>query len=86
VLDGTEPRGHAIDLLGHRIIGAHAKDIAAAGSAAAGREQLDYHLVFRLLARVPAVPVIVQDVEGSDAARVHDELVRVAVEVDSQAT
>jgi hypothetical protein len=82
VLDGTEPRGHAIDLLGHRIIGAHAKDIAAA----AGREQLDYHLVFRLLARVPAVPVIVQDVEGSDAARVHDELVRVAVEVDSQAT
>jgi sugar phosphate isomerase/epimerase len=67
---------HAIDLLGQRIIGAHAKDIAGSGPAAAGRGNLDYHLVFRLLARLPPVPVIAQGVPEADAPRVHDDLLR----------
>jgi sugar phosphate isomerase/epimerase len=67
---------HAIDLLGQRIIGAHAKDVAGSGPAAAGRGNPDYHLVFRLLARLPPVPVIAQDVAEADAPRVHDDLLR----------
>jgi sugar phosphate isomerase/epimerase len=66
----------AIDMLGGRIIGAHAKDVVESGYSAAGAGRMDYHLVFRLLSRIPPVPLIAQDVEESDAARVHDQLVR----------
>jgi sugar phosphate isomerase/epimerase len=66
----------AIDMLGARIIGAHAKDVVKSGYSAAGAGMMDYHLVFKLLSRVAPVPLIAQDVEESDAARVHDELVR----------
>jgi sugar phosphate isomerase/epimerase len=64
----------AIDMLGARIIGAHAKDVAESGYSAAGAGMMDYHLVFRLLSRIAPVPLIAQDVQESDAARVHDEL------------
>lgn len=76
VLDQTALLTHAIDLLGHRVIGAHAKDVIQAPHAAAGRGQLDYHLVFSLLARLPPMPLIVQDVAEAGAARVRDDLVR----------
>jgi sugar phosphate isomerase/epimerase len=66
----------AIDMLGARIIGAHAKDVVESGYSAAGAGMMDYHLVFRLLSRIAPVPLIAQDVEETDAARVHDELVR----------
>jgi sugar phosphate isomerase/epimerase len=66
----------ATDMLGTRIIGAHAKDVVESGYAAAGAGMMDYHLVFRLLSRVAPVPLIAQDVAESDAARVHDDLVR----------
>jgi sugar phosphate isomerase/epimerase len=66
----------AIEMLGARIIGAHAKDVVESGYSAAGAGMMDYHLVFRLLSRVAPVPLIAQDVEESDAARVHDDLVR----------
>jgi sugar phosphate isomerase/epimerase len=66
----------AIDMLGARIIGAHAKDVVESGYSAAGAGMMDYQLVFRLLSRITPVPVIAQDVEESDAARVHDDLVR----------
>jgi sugar phosphate isomerase/epimerase len=64
----------AIDMLGARIIGAHAKDVVESGYSAAGAGMMDYHLVFRLLSRIAPVPLIAQDVQESDAARVHDEL------------
>jgi sugar phosphate isomerase/epimerase len=66
----------AIETLGARIIGAHAKDVVESGYSAAGAGMMDYQLVFRLLSRVAPVPLIAQDVEESDAARVHDDLVR----------
>jgi sugar phosphate isomerase/epimerase len=66
----------AIDVLGARIIGVHAKDVVESGYSAAGAGMMDYHLIFRLLSRIAPVPLIAQDVEESDAARVHDELVR----------
>jgi sugar phosphate isomerase/epimerase len=66
----------AIDMLGARIIGAHAKDVVEFGYSAAGAGMMDYHLVFRLLSRIAPVPLIAQDVLESDAARVHDDLVR----------
>ena len=66
----------AIDMLGARIIGAHAKDVVESGYAAAGAGMMDYHLVFRLLSRVAPVPLIAQDVAESDATRVHDELLQ----------
>jgi sugar phosphate isomerase/epimerase len=72
----------AIDLLGHRVIGAHAKDIGESGAAAAGQGELDYLLVFRLLARLPPVPLIAQDVDEAGAARVRDDLLRLADEAD----
>ncbi len=64
----------AIDMLGPRIIGAHAKDVVESGYSAAGAGMMDYHLVFRLLSGIAPVPLIAQDVQESDAARVHDEL------------
>jgi sugar phosphate isomerase/epimerase len=66
----------AIDMLGARVIGAHAKDVVESGYSAAGAGMMDYHLVFRLLSRIAPVPLAAQDVEESDAARVHDELLR----------
>jgi sugar phosphate isomerase/epimerase len=75
----------AIDMLGARIIGAHAKDVIESGYSAAGAGMMDYHLVFRLLSRIPPVPLIAQDVAESDAARVHDELVRWSEEATAEA-
>jgi sugar phosphate isomerase/epimerase len=67
---------HAVGLLGDRVVGVHAKDVAASGSVAAGMGMLDHALVFRLLSDMPAVPIIVQDVEEADASRVHAHLLR----------
>jgi sugar phosphate isomerase/epimerase len=66
----------AIETLGAHIIGAHAKDVVESGYSAAGAGMMDYHLVFRLLSRIAPVPLIAQDVQESDAARVHDDLAR----------
>jgi sugar phosphate isomerase/epimerase len=66
----------AIQTLGARIVGAHAKDVVESGYSAPGAGMMDYHLVFRLLSRVAPVPLIAQDVEESDAARAHDDLAR----------
>ena len=66
----------AIDMLGARIIGAHAKDVVESGYSAAGAGMMDYHEVFRLLSRIAPVPLIAQDVDEPDAARVHEELLR----------
>jgi sugar phosphate isomerase/epimerase len=66
----------SVEMLGARIIGAHAKDVVESGYSAAGAGMMDYHLVFKLLTRVAPVPLIAQDVEESDAARVRRDLVR----------
>jgi sugar phosphate isomerase/epimerase len=66
----------AVDLLGDRILGAQAKDVAASGYAAAGTGAMDYHLVMRLLQSIEPVPLIVQDTDETDAARVHADLLR----------
>ena len=66
----------AVDRLGPGVIGVQAKDVAASGSAAAGAGLLDYPEVFRQLAGLPPVPVIVQDAAEDDAARVRDDLLR----------
>jgi sugar phosphate isomerase/epimerase len=66
----------AVEMLGARIISAHAKDVVESGYSAAGAGMMDYHLVFRLLSRIAPVPLIAQDVQESDAARVHDDLAR----------
>jgi len=66
----------AVDLLGPSVIGVQAKDVVASGSAAAGAGLMDYPEVFRQLARLPPVPVIVQDAAEDDAARVRDDLLR----------
>ncbi|MEV0183221.1 sugar phosphate isomerase/epimerase [Streptomyces sp. NPDC050625] len=65
----------AVDLLGPRIIGAQAKDVVDGGYSAAGAGSMDYDLVFRLLAQIDPVPVIVQDATEGDARRVRDDLV-----------
>lgn len=65
----------AADLLGESVICAHAKDVVASGYAAAGTGKLDYGLVFRLLAGLPAVvPVIIQDTAEDDVTRVTEFL------------
>jgi sugar phosphate isomerase/epimerase len=66
----------AVALLGDRILGAQAKDVVASGYAAAGTGAMDYHLVMRLLSSIGPVPLIVQDADESDAARVHADLLR----------
>jgi sugar phosphate isomerase/epimerase len=64
----------AVDLLGPRIIGVHAKDVVDGGYAAPGAGSMDYQLVFQLLDRIAPVPVIVQDAAEHDAARVRTDL------------
>jgi sugar phosphate isomerase/epimerase len=65
----------AFDLLGAATAVLHAKDVVASGYAAAGTGALDYDLVLRLHAGLPAsVPVIAQDLVPEDARRVHDFL------------
>jgi sugar phosphate isomerase/epimerase len=56
----------AVELLGPRIVSVQAKDFGL----------LDYRLVFRLLAAVPPVPLIVQDVTEAEAAAVRKDLMR----------
>ena len=78
--------GEAVDLLGGRIVGVQAKDVAAAGYSAAeypaagysaaGTGLLDYCAVFAQLARIAPVPVVVQDATEDDAARVRADLLR----------
>ncbi|HWG24864.1 sugar phosphate isomerase/epimerase family protein [Actinospica sp.] len=62
----------AVELLGPRIVSVQAKDFGL----------MDYHLVFRLLERVPPVPLIVQDVAEGDADRVRRDLLRWHKDVD----
>jgi sugar phosphate isomerase/epimerase len=76
--DQAEILTRAVELLGERVIAVHAKDVGASTSAVAGNGGMDYRLVFRLLAGLPPVPVIVQDVPEADAARVRDDLLRIA--------
>ena len=72
--------GHAIDLLGPRVVGAQAKDVVAGGYSAAGAGLLDYPAVLRQLARLGPIPLIVQDADEGDAARVRFDLLRWQVE------
>ena len=68
--------GHAIDVLGPRVIGAQAKDVVVSGYAAAGAGLLDYPAVLRQLTRLGPMPLIVQDADEVDAARVRLDLLR----------
>jgi sugar phosphate isomerase/epimerase len=68
--------GEAIDLLGGRVIGVQAKDVAASGRSAPGGGLMNYPALFAQLARIGPVPVIVQDASEEDAARVRSDLVR----------
>ena len=65
----------AFDDLGPSVVCLHAKDVVASGYAAAGTGLLDYDLVFRLHGGLPhGVPVVVQDADESDVARVRTYL------------
>jgi sugar phosphate isomerase/epimerase len=65
----------AFETLAGSIACLHAKDVVAAGFAAAGTGLLDYDLIFELRGDLPsAVPVVVQDVAEHDARRVRDML------------
>ncbi|WP_169739852.1 sugar phosphate isomerase/epimerase family protein [Actinospica robiniae] len=66
----------AFDLLQPHILSAHAKDVVAGGYSAPGVGLMDYHHVLDLIERVPGVPLIVQDAEPGDAARVNIDLRR----------
>ncbi|MFC4948693.1 sugar phosphate isomerase/epimerase family protein [Pseudonocardia sp. GCM10023141] len=66
----------AVDLLGPRVVGVQAKDVVASGYSAAGAGLMDYPLVFRLLERLAAVPLVVQDATEADAERVRHDLLR----------
>jgi sugar phosphate isomerase/epimerase len=73
----SEILAEAVDLLGPRVVGIQAKDVAASGAAAAvGTGLLDYPAVLGQLARLPPVPLIVQDASEADAARVRADLLR----------
>ena len=73
----SELLAEAVDLLGPRVVGIQAKDVAASGAAAAaGAGLLDYPAVLGQLARLPPVPLIVQDASEADAARVRADLLR----------
>ena len=60
----------AVGLLGPRVLGVQAKDVVA------GAGLMDWPAVFGHLARLPPVPLIVQDTTEDDAARVRDDLLR----------
>jgi sugar phosphate isomerase/epimerase len=64
----------AVDLLGPRIVGVHAKDVVDGGYAAAGAGSMNYQLVLQLFDRIAQVPVIVQDAAEHDAARVRTDI------------
>lgn len=66
----------AIDLIGGRVISIQAKDVVQSGYSAAGAGMMDYPAVFRQLDRIAPVPVIVQDADEPDAARVRADLLR----------
>ena len=72
----SEVLAQAVALLGPAVIGVQAKDVAASGASAPGAGLLDYPALFRTLAPLPPVPVIVQDTSETDAARVRDDLLR----------
>jgi sugar phosphate isomerase/epimerase len=73
----SEILAEAVDLLGPRVVGIQAKDVAASGaSAAVGTGLLDYPAVLAQLARLPPVPLIVQDAGEAGAARVRADLLR----------
>jgi sugar phosphate isomerase/epimerase len=76
----------AVDLLGDWVICVHAKDVVASGYAAAGTGLLDYDLVSRLAADLPAeAPVIIQDAAEGDVARVRGFLLAHAASARSPA-
>ncbi|MDA3021504.1 MAG: sugar phosphate isomerase/epimerase [Actinomycetota bacterium] len=61
----------AFDLLGDRVSAMHAKDVVASGYSAPGAGGMDYDLVMRLHALLPAdVPIIAQDLTADDASQV----------------
>ncbi|GAA0975349.1 sugar phosphate isomerase/epimerase [Acrocarpospora macrocephala] len=68
--------GEAIDLLGARVLGLQAKDVVPSGYSAAGAGLMDYPALFTQLGRLAPVPLIVQDADEDDAARVHADLLR----------
>jgi sugar phosphate isomerase/epimerase len=73
----SEIIARAVDLLGTRVVGVQLKDMTSSGSAAApGTGVLDYPALFRHLAHLPTVPMIVQDTPEPDAARVRRALLR----------
>ena len=72
----SEILAQAVDLLGPSVVSVQAKDVVASGSAAAGVGFMDYPGVFRQLARLPPVPLIVQDAHEDDATRVRGDLLR----------
>lgn len=72
----SEILAEAVDLLGASVISVQAKDVVASGYSAAGAGLMDYPGVFRQLARLAPVPVIVQDAHEGDAARARDDLLR----------
>ncbi len=72
----SEILAEAVDLLGTSVVSVQAKDVVASGYAAAGAGLMDYPGVFRQLARLPPVPLIVQDAHEDDAARVRNDLLR----------
>jgi hypothetical protein len=63
----------------------HAKDLVASGYAAAGAGGMDYPSVFRQLARLPPVPLIVQGAHQDDTARVREDLLRWYDEANTRA-
>ena len=72
----SEILAEAVDLLGTSVISVQAKDVVASGYSAAGVGLMDYPAVFRQLARLAPVPLIVQDAHEGDAARVREDLLR----------
>ena len=73
-----------MDLLGRRVVGVQAKDVVSSGYSAAGAGMMDYLAVFTQLARLAPVPLIVQDADERDAARVRIDLLRWSAEVSRQ--
>jgi hypothetical protein len=73
----ASPRfAEAVDLLGASVVSVHPKDVVASGHAVAGARRMDYASEFRQLARLPPVPLIVQDAHEDDADRVREDLLR----------